>query len=67
MVRGLDHHIDAHLWMESYFGSFDYDPTSKQTHVDVTYKKTFYEEYRDMQKKKSPGCKILTVRAFRNR
>jgi hypothetical protein len=47
LVRGSNSYIDASIWMEAYFDSFCYDPTSKQIHIDATYKTAIYDEYVD--------------------
>jgi hypothetical protein len=31
--------------MEDYFDKFDFDPTSKQIHIDACFKRSIYEEY----------------------
>ena len=46
LVRSSNVHIDAMLWMESYFFQFESQPNSKQIHVDYyTFKRTIYEDY----------------------
>jgi hypothetical protein len=49
LVRASDIHIDAKDWMEQYFDKFCYDPTSKNIHIDVSYKRSIWEEYKNQQ------------------
>ena len=58
LVRSSNVHIDAMLWMESYFFQFESQPNSKQIHVDYTFKRTIYEEYRVSINPSAPAGKL---------
>ena len=58
LVRSSSAHIDAMLWMENYFFQFESQPNSKQIHVDFTYKRTIYEEYRNAANPSAPANKL---------
>jgi hypothetical protein len=58
LVRSSNVHIDAMLWMESYFFQFESQPNSKQIHVDYTFKRLIYEEYRDSVNPSAPSGKL---------
>jgi hypothetical protein len=58
LVRSSNTHIDAMLWMENYFFQFESQPNSKQIHIDFTYKKTIYEEYRSAANPSAPANKL---------
>jgi hypothetical protein len=45
LCRSANVHVDATVWMEEYFDKFDFDPTSKQIHVDACFKRSIYQEY----------------------
>ena len=47
LVRSSNAHVDAMLWMESYFFQFESQPNSKQIHLDYSFKRSIYEEYRN--------------------
>jgi hypothetical protein len=49
LVRSSDIHLDAMDWMEHYFDKFCYDPTTKNIHIDVSYKRSIWEEYKSHQ------------------
>ena len=58
LVRSSSAHVDAMLWMENYFFQFESQPNSKQIHVDFTYKRTIYEEYRNSANPSAPANKL---------
>lgn len=58
LVRSSSAHIDAMLWMENYFFQFESQPNSKQIHVDFSYKRTIYEEYRSSANPSAPANKL---------
>ena len=58
LVRSSNTHIDAMLWMENYFFQFESQPNSKQIHIDYTFKRTIYEEYRSSANPSAPANKL---------
>ena len=58
LVRSSNVHVDAMLWMESYFFQFESQPNSKQIHIDYSYKRTIYEEYRNAANPSAPFNKL---------
>ena len=45
LLRASDVHIDAMVWMEEYFYQYESQPNTAQIHVDVTFKRTIWQEY----------------------
>ena len=58
LVRSSNAHVDAMLWMESYFFQFESQPNSRQIHLDYSYKRTIYEEYRSAANPTAPANKL---------
>jgi hypothetical protein len=66
LVRASFPSLDAKVWMDEYFSRYESQPNCSEIHVDATWKKTIYEEYKnDVLKYQTAGQKPISLSQFK--